>query len=62
MMADEDVDGPDTDDFYWVGGRFYLNPMITLQAGYINNADIGGDDIGDGVFHIGAQFAFGGAK
>ena len=62
LMADDDVDGENTDDFYWVGGRFFLNPMITLQAGYLNNADIGGDDPDDGVFHIGAQFAFGGAK
>jgi hypothetical protein len=65
MMADEDVDGPNTDDFYWVGGRFYLNPMVTLQAGYLNYADVGTtdpDDMKDGVFHIGAQFAFGGAK
>jgi hypothetical protein len=64
LMADEDVDGP-LDDFYWFGGRFYLNPMITLQAGYLNNANIGGTDEGnfeDGVFHIGAQFAFSSGK
>jgi len=63
LMADDDVDGENTDDFYWLGGRFFLNPMITLQAGYINNANVGGgEDAGDGKFHIGAQFAFGGAK
>ena len=55
------------DGFYWVGGRFFLNPMITLQAGYLNNANWNddtdfGDNVDDGVFHIGAQFAFGGAK
>ena len=49
MMAD-DADGIDTpifgdengdvDGFWWVGGRFFVNPMVTLQAGYINNADL----------------------
>lgn len=64
LMADDDVDGEDTDDFYWVGGRFFLNPMITLQAGYLNNANILDDegDVEEGVFHAGVQFAFGGAK
>jgi hypothetical protein len=61
IFVDSDVWG-DIDDSYWVGGRYYLNPMVTLQAGYINNADIGGDDPGDGVFHVGAQFAFGAWK
>jgi hypothetical protein len=66
INADEDVDG-NLDGFYWFGGRFYLNPMITLQAGYLNNANWNddtdfGDNLDDGVFHIGAQFAFGGAK
>jgi len=64
LMADDDVDGDNTDDFYWFGGRYFLNPMITLQAGYLNNANVLDDsgDLEDGVFHIGAQFAFGGAK
>jgi hypothetical protein len=66
INADEDVDG-NLDGFYWVGGRFFLNPMITLQAGYLNNANWNddtdfGDNVDDGVFHIGAQFAFGGGK
>lgn len=59
IFANDDLDGKDADDSYWFGGRFYLNPMITLQAGYLNNADIGSDKPKDGVFHIGAQFAFG---
>jgi hypothetical protein len=67
IFADDDVDGPifgdengNVDDFWWIGGRYYLNPMITLQAGYINNADLVDDqgDLSGGVFHIGAQFAF----
>jgi hypothetical protein len=57
LVSETKVDGVD-DDFWWVGGRYYVNPMITLQAGYLNNADIGNDDIGDGVFHLGVQFAF----
>jgi hypothetical protein len=63
--TDEDFDGPDADGDFWVGGRFYLNPMVTLQAGYLNNAnyteDFNGDPT-DGVFHIGAQFAFSSGK
>ena len=76
MMADDDVDGPifgddegkNVDDFWWFGGRFFVNPMITLQAGYINNANLldlsaeDGSKISDGVFHAGVQFAFGGAQ
>ena len=75
MTADDGPDGVDTvpfakpgttnvDGFYWVGGRFFVNPMITLQAGYINNADIldDGGDLSGGVFHAGVQFAFGGGK
>ena len=53
-------DNGSVDGFYWVGGRFFVNPMITLQAGYINNADIldNGGDLSGGVFHVGAQYAF----
>lgn len=66
INADEDVDG-NLDGFYWIGGRFFLNPMITFQAGYLNNANWNddtdfGDNVDDGVFHLGMQFAFGGAK
>ena len=66
INADEDVDG-NLDGFYWVGGRFFLNPMITFQAGYLNNANWNddtdfGDNVDDGVWHAGVQFAFGGAK
>ena len=53
------------DGNYWFGGRFYLNPMITLQAGMINNVNFSNDsgvDVGDGVFHAGVQFAFGSGK
>jgi hypothetical protein len=63
VVSEEKVDFVD-DDYWWIGGRYFLNPMITLQAGYINNADIGSDEFleGDGVFHLGVQFAFGGGK
>lgn len=59
MSTDEDVDGVD-DGSYWFGGRFFLNPMITFQAGYLNNVNWndGEEDFSDGVFHVGAQFAF----
>jgi hypothetical protein len=74
MTSSDGPDGSDTfvfgddddnvDGFYWVGGRFFVNPMITLQAGYINNADLLDDegDLSKGVFHAGVQFAFGGGK
>jgi hypothetical protein len=63
MSADEDFDGL-SDGSYWVGGRFYLNPMITLQGGYTNNANFsdGGEPVSDGVFHAGVQFAFSSGK
>lgn len=62
ISTDEDLDGPDADPSYWVGGRFFLNPMVTFQGGYLNYADVGGTDPKDGVFHVGVQLAFGGAK
>ena len=49
------------DGNFWVGGRVFLGPMFTLQAGYLNNVNFsneGASSIGDGVFHVGAQFAF----
>jgi len=60
LAKSEKLDGTDADGSYWLGGRFYLNPMVTLQAGYLNNVNWndGGEDWSDGVFHIGAQFAF----
>jgi hypothetical protein len=60
ISKDEDVDGNYVDGFFWLGGRFYLNEMVTLQAGYINDTNWSADwdDFADGVFHIGAQFAF----
>ena len=71
LMADENVDAiydpngllvgdADPDDFWWIGGRYYLNPMVTFQGGYINNANLFDDDgeIKDGIFHLGVQFAF----
>jgi hypothetical protein len=61
--ADDTIDEfleEELDGFYWFGGRFYLNPMITLQAGYLNNTNWhdGEEKYEDGVFHIGAQIAF----
>ena len=63
--VDEDLSGANVDGSYWVGARVFLNPMITLQAGYANNANLSDDsreDPADGVFHLGVQFAFGGGK
>jgi predicted porin len=74
MSADDKVDQlfadskGNVDGFWWVGGRYYLNEMITLQAGYLNNANLldlklsGESKIKDPVFHAGVQFAFGGGK
>jgi hypothetical protein len=62
ISTDEDLDGEDADASYWFGGRYFVNPMITLQAGYLNNTNFSEDpaeDPTDGVFHLGAQFAFG---
>ena len=67
ISKDEDVDNItingveyDVDGFWWAGGRYYVNPMWTLQAGYINDTNWSADwdDFADGVFHVGAQFAF----
>ena len=62
--VDEDFDGANVDGSYWVGGRVFLGPMITLQAGYANNANFsdGEESPTDGVFNAGVQFAFGGGK
>jgi hypothetical protein len=64
QSVDDEMDGANIDGNYWLGGRFYLNPMITLQAGYLNNVNWSNDkeDITDGVWHIGAQFAFSSGK
>jgi len=61
---DEDFDGKNSDGSYWLGARLFLNPMITFQAGYANNANFSdsGESVSDGVFNAGVQIAFGGAK
>jgi hypothetical protein len=60
MTVNHDYDGKGVDAYYWFGGRFYLNPMFTLQAGFLNNANYndGTAKTGDGKFHVGGQFAF----
>jgi hypothetical protein len=60
LSQSDDLDGVTADGSYWVGGRFYLNEMITFQAGYANNVNWndGNEDFADGVFHAGVQFAF----
>jgi hypothetical protein len=59
------MDGDNADGSYWIGGRFYMNEMITFQAGYVNNANFSDnfeENIKDGKFHVGVQFAFAGGK
>jgi hypothetical protein len=58
ISTNDDLDGDDADMKYWVGARFMPIDNLTVQAGYLNYADIGGDDPTDGVFHVGAQYAF----
>jgi len=63
VSTNSTLDGDNADASYWVGVRYMPMDMLTLQAGYINNANMSDDgDPSDGVFHLGVQFAFGGGK
>jgi hypothetical protein len=61
-LANEDLDGDDADSSLWFGVRFSPMENLSLQAGVLNNANVGGNDPSDYVFHAGAQYAFSFAK
>jgi hypothetical protein len=61
-FANQDLDGDDADPSLWFGARFAPIKNLSLQAGVINNANIGGNDPSEFVFHLGAQYAFNLAK
>ena len=62
-LANEDLDGSDgADSSLWFGARFSPKENLTLQAGILNNANVGGTDESDFVLHAGAQYAFSFAK
>jgi len=57
VSTNEDLDGEDADASYWFGARFMPMENLTVQAGYLNNANITNDgDPSDGVFHVGVQY------
>lgn len=58
VSTNEDLDGKDADASVWFGARFWPMENLAIQAGMINNADLGGDDPSDYVFHAGAQYSF----
>jgi len=59
VSTNEDLDGDDADADMWFGARYFTPvPGLAVQAGMINNANVGGDDPSDFVFHVGAQYAF----
>jgi hypothetical protein len=60
VSTQDDLDGEDADASIWVGAR-YMTPVpgLAVQAGMINNANIGGgENAEDFVFHVGAQYGF----
>jgi hypothetical protein len=57
-LANEDLDGDDADSSLWFGARFSPLENLTLQAGILNNANVGGTDESDFVLHGGVQYAF----
>jgi hypothetical protein len=61
MSSSDKLDGTDPDPAMWFGARFMPLGGLTVQAGLLNYADLGGDqdDLKDFVFHIGVQYAFG---
>ena len=58
ILANEDLDGDDADSSLWFGARFSPKENLTLQAGVLNNANVGGNDTADYCLHLGAQYAF----
>ncbi len=57
ISSNEDLDGDNADASMWFGARFMAMENLAVQAGMINNANIG-DDVEDWVFHVGAQYSF----
>ena len=60
MSASDKLDGTNPDPAMWFGARFVPLERLTVQAGLLNYADLGGgrDNLKDFVFHIGVQYAF----
>jgi len=57
-VGNEDLVGEGTDPDVWAGARFWPTERLAIQAGVMNNADIGGGGDPDYVFHAGAQYSF----
>lgn len=53
----DDLDGDDADPSMWFGARFTPVQNLSVQAGMLNNANLG-DDLEDWVFHVGAGYVF----
>lgn len=62
VFANEDLDGDDADSSLWLGARFSPRERLSFQVGILNNANVGGSNPSDFVFHLGAQYAFSLAK
>ena len=58
ILANSDLDGEDADSSVWFGARFVPRENISIQAGVLNNANVGGNDTSDFVFHVGGQYLF----
>lgn len=61
-LSQEDLDGDDADSSLWFGARFSPLEHLSIQAGILNNANVGGNDTSDYVLHAGVQYAFSFAK
>jgi len=59
VSTNDDLDGEDADSSIGVVARFIPLENLTVQAGVLNNANIGGDsdEVEDYVFFVGAQYA-----
>lgn len=58
VSTNDDLDGDDADADVWFGARYTTPVGLAVQAGMINNANVGGDDMSDYIFHAGVQYAF----
>lgn len=58
VFANEDLDGDEADASLWFGARFTPLESLVLQAGILNNANVGGNNPEDFVFHVGGQYSF----